>query len=635
LPHPQEHAPAVVAENRRRYELLVEMAGHYARQGDVERVLRATMAAANYAWLAPVGLLSDIRLERTVVHAVRGSGLVTVDGERHAGRVLHVLSEAYSIGGHTRLAWRWMSRDDRTSDVVLTNQLGPVPEPLIDSVRASGGDLHDLRSTAGGLLDRAHALRQHMDRADLVVLHVHPHDVIALAAANLPGVRPPVVYENHADLSFWLGVAGADLLCDLRTHARALDVELRGVPAERIGVLPMPVDAMPSPSGDALRRELGIRPEAIVALTVSADWKMHPSWGRGMHHVVDRMLQWSPQLSVVLVGATPNPDWARLSKRYPRRVFPVGTVPDPAPYFALADIYIESYPTRAGTSPLEAAVLGLPVVALADIPEDDPAHIFQTASPGLAGLPVATTAGQFAVAVRRLVLDPERRRREGAHIQAAVLAAHDGPGWRSRLESLYELARSLPASNVDALGESPTDDRYGAILLSAIAPASASPDPRQMMGPLGELFDSTMQSDTFAALSRDLGPLFRVRVATTWEEHDGWTSRLLELCSTHPRLSVSLPFLPVDDLDGRTTEARLIELLARAGRTPEEAGNLSVDSGRPHQNGPELTGELPFSDEALDWLEQLLISPMWSAPTGTEDRRPTQTVRTPAVAASA
>lgn len=66
--------------------------------GGTERVLRATLLAADDAWVARVGLLSGLRLERTVVHAVRGAGVVTVDGGRRAGRVLHVLSEAYGTG---------------------------------------------------------------------------------------------------------------------------------------------------------------------------------------------------------------------------------------------------------------------------------------------------------------------------------------------------------------------------------------------------------------------------------------------------------------------------------------------------------------------------------------------------------
>lgn len=624
---PLGHAPKVLAENRRRYEHLVETVQHYAGQGDVERTLRAATGAANFAWEVPVGLLSDVRLERTVVHAVRGSGVVSLDGDRRAGRVLHVLSEAYAVGGHTRLAWRWMSRDERTTDVVLTNQWGPVPDRLVEAVRAAGGDLSDLRSTTPGLLDRAHVLRQHMDRADLVVLHVHPYDAVVLAAVNLPGARPPVIYENHADHAFWLGVAGADLVCDLRPQARALDVGLRGVSDERIAVLPMPVDALPSPSGGTLRRELGIRPDAVVALTVSADWKMAASWGRGMHGVVDRVLRWCPTLSVVLVGATPSPEWARVQKRHPGRVFPVGRVPDPAPYFALADIYLESYPSRATTSALEAAVLGLPVVALADVPEDDIVNIFQAGSPGLADIPCAGTADQFAVAVRRLALDPELRRRTGAEAQAAVLAVHDGPAWRSGLESLYSQARSLPVVDVDSLAESPTDDRYGAMMLSAVAPAPVSPDPQALMAPLGDLFDSTMQADLFAASRRHMGTSLTVRAATGWELQPAWTTRLLEIAGAQSRLAVSLPFATGDDPHGTRSAACVVELLTGIGQTPETCGDITIDAVAPADAVLRVSDELPFLPQALDWLEGLVSSPCWEAPredapSGGPDERP-------------
>jgi hypothetical protein len=608
---PLEHAPSVLAENRRHYEALVEVALHHAALGDAERVLRAAMLAGRYAWLAPIDLLSDLRLERAVVHAVRGSGSVAVDGNRRSGRVLHVLSEALSIGGHTRLAWRWISRDVRTSDLVLTNQQGPVPDRLVETVRASGGELHELAPTHPELLDRARALRRHMDQADVVVLHVHPYDAVALAAVNLPGTRPPVVYENHADLSFWLGVGSADVLCDWRADARTLDVGLRGVPDERIGVLPMPMEAMESGSGDALRRQLGIRDDAVVALTVADDWKVAASWGRGMHHVVDKVLHWSPKLAVVLVGVTPNADWGRLAKRYPGRVFSVGKVLDTAPFYALADIYLESYPTRAGTTPLEAAMVGLPVLGLADIAEGTPAHIFQTGSPGLAGRPVETEVGQFAVAVRRLAVDAALRRSVGDATRAAVVAEHDGAGWLAHLEALYERARALPAVDVDDLGDSPADEQYGAMLLSAWAPGPVSPHPNHLAAHLGQLFDNRMKGDIFAALQRTAGPLLTVRVTAGWERHAAWTTRLLALAGAHPRLTVSLPFVDGDDANGTRSTDRLVAMLTDLGQSPEDCGDVRVESAPAREAGRSFTGELPFTPEALDWLDGVLSSGCW------------------------
>lgn len=609
---PLPHTPAVLAQNRRHYERLVELAVHHAGRGDVERVLRAATVAGNYAWLVPVGLLSDLRLERTVVHAVRGPGAVTVDGGRETGRVLHVLSEAYAVGGHTRQATEWMNRDPRTSDVVLTNQRGPVPDRVLESLRSSGGELHDLLPTTPGLLDRARALRRLMDAADLVVLTVHPYDAVALAAVNLPGSRPPVVYANHADHAFWLGVAGADLVCDWRVRARTLHAALRGVPDQRIGVLPLPMGPLPAASGEVLRQQLGIRPDAVVAVTVSADWKVAPAWGRGMHQVLDRVLHWSPQLSVVLVGVDPGPDWARLARRHPNRVFPVGRVPDPAPYLDLADVYLESYPVQAGTTPLEAALAGLPVVTLTDLPDDDLARIFQSPSPGLAGRPQAATAEKFAVAVRRLVADPELRRREGADGRAAVLAVHDGPGWLAAMEALYAQVRALPAVDVDDLGDSRADDRYGAMVLSATCPAPASPEPQQLAAPLGELFDAAMEADLFALSHRDLGPSLTVRTAAGWEAQPALTTRLLRLAGDHPRLTVSFPFAAGDDARGTRSAARLTELLAGIGQTPDSCGDIRVDSVAPAAV-PQVAGELPFAPAALDRLTALVSSPCWDA----------------------
>ena len=140
-----------------------------------------------------------------------------------------------------------------------------------------------------------------------------------------------------------------------------------------------------------------------------------------------------------------------------------------------------------------------------------------------------------------------------------------------------------------------------------------------------------MQLDLHAALTRDLGASFRVRVASGWHGHERWTGRLLELCSRHPRLSVSLPFVPDDGLRGERTEATLLALLADIGLGPEDCGDVSVDDDRPAAAGPELAGEPPFTDEVLDWLDALLVSPLWSAPSGAVRGR---AARTPATASA-
>jgi hypothetical protein len=251
-------------------------------------------------------------------------------------------------------------------------------------------------------------------------------------------------------------------------------------------------------------------------------------------------------------------------------------------------------------------MLGLPTVALVDVPEHDPVHIFQTGSPGLDARSVATTREKFAVAVRRLVVDPELRRRDGAAARAAVLAAHDGPGWRARLESLYAQARSLPAVEVEEVGESGTDDRFSAMLISALSPGTISPSPVQLAGPLGNLFDPAMQADLFVAAQRDAVTSLTLRVGAGWERERAWTTRVLALAADHPRLTVSLPFIANDDVHGTRSSAQLVAMLHELGQSPEDCGEIRVEI-----SAPPVVLDIPFSAAALDWLHGVLVSPCW------------------------
>ncbi|WP_448614104.1 hypothetical protein [Modestobacter sp. URMC 112] len=610
---PPAHVLRVLTENRVRYGRLLEVVERAAAEGDVERVLRGATVAANYAWRAPTGLLCDPSLERLVVTTAQGGEPATVDGGRSSGRVLHVLSEAYSVGGHTRLAWRWISRDPRRSDVALTNHAGPVPDELAATVAASGGRVHDLRPDSATLLGRATALRALIDRADLVVLHVHPYDAVALAAVNLPGTRPPVVLEDHADHAFWLGAGAADVVSSFRPFGQRLSTELRGVPAARSALLPLPIDALPSPAPRAdVRRSLGLPEDAVVGLTVAAANKLAPLFGRGMDSVLDRALTWCPQLVVLLVGAPPAGPWARLAARYPGRLRALGAVPDPAPYYAAADVYLESYPTRAGTSVLEAALTGLPTLALTDLPDDDLLGVYQAGMPGLLDQPRATTREQYVRTLRSLVADPDLRARRGAEVQAAVAAAHSGPAWTAALEALYARARTASAADVAELGDAVEDARYGAVLFTfANGPDAASPDPLSALGPVEHLDDEDLRADVFALAHRDLGRHLTVRIQPGWEGDPARTSRLLDLAAAHPRLAVSLPFVADDDVAGSRSSAVLVDLLAGLGQTPEDCGEIRVESQVPRDAVPRVTGELPLSTEALDWLERLVGSPSW------------------------
>lgn len=605
---PAAHTRSTLRENRRTYDQLVQITRAHAAAGDAERVLQSAMWAANYGWLAPTGRVGDIALERLVVHAVRGDGEVVVDGGRRSGRILHVVSEAYPTGGHTRLVSRWAARDHRRSDLALTNQSAPPPSWLVETITSSGGAVHDLAAAAVELLPRAVALRALIDEADVVVLHTHPYDVVALAAVNLPGTRPPVVLENHADHTYWLGVAAADLVCELRPESRTLDVPFRGVQVERTALLPMPLEPRPAVADDQLRGRLGIGRDAVVAVTVTDSWKVTADWGRGLHDVVDRLLRWCPELVVVLVGADPTPGWTKMASRYPGRAVAVGKVPDAGPFYAMADLYLDSYPIRSGTTPLEAAMAGLPVAALADLPPGDPAAILQAGSPGLADQPVSATLEQLVSTVRRLVADPVFRAARGAAARAGVEGSHSGPRWAAALEELYGRARASSAVDVDQLVEPPDAERLSLMFMSVWSlTGPGSPAAPVLAGPLRSLFGPGRWGDLLAVTSSP--PHLTFRAAAGWERSPDDARQLLSLAAATPHLTVSLPFVSGDAPDGARTGAVLVGLLADVGLDTENCGDVQVDARDPDEGA--VAGPLRLDSASTAWLAGVLRSPLW------------------------
>ncbi|MGY1601111.1 hypothetical protein [Geodermatophilus sp. SYSU D00815] len=598
-------------DNRQTYEQIVAAVRSHARRGDVERVLRTATVAANFAYNAPTGALADPELERLVRDAVRGDGAVRVDRQREDGRVLHVLTEGYAVGGHTRLAWRWVERDPRPADVALTMQHGPVPANLREAVARSGGRVYDLREGYPDLTARARVLRALMDGVGTVVLHVHPYDAVALAAASLPGARPPIVLENHADHTFWLGLGAADVVVDNRAIGRRVSRELRGVPDERLAVLPLPVEpAAGGSTRSAVREQFRLRPDQVAAVSVASAMKMAPIWGQGFDSLVGRLLIRIPELVVVLAGPTADGAWGRLVSTFPGRVFPLGLVEGVETLYPGMDVYLDSFPCGSITSTLEAAAAGLPPLSLQL--HQGYAQLFCTDAPGLADTGYAhTTQDEYVAALRALVEDPGLRRKRGEQVRSDVLAAHAGAGWDEALERVYRQVREVPVADLAEYPRPVVDTAYGSTLLPFTLGGRSAPEPAAFGAALGPQMDGRMRGDLFVA-GQDSGQRrLSVRVAPGWEDHPAWTARLVALAQEHPELTVSLPLAAEDDGSGARSVAALQPVLAVNGLTAEDCGDLNIDLRRPSSDGPAIEAELPPQPEVLDELELILTSPLW------------------------
>lgn len=404
----------------------------------LELALAWSLLAARSAVHHGFGTLASAALEEILLGAAERLPVPEEPGSRSGPtRWLHVMDQAYALGGHTALVERWteLDRRDARHRVLLLSQRGAIHQRLVQAMQAAGGDVTAL-DPGTPLVDRALRLRQEAWRhADRVVLHVHPWSVLPVVALGVAG-GPPVMLLNHLSQKFWVGGSIADLVLNLRDSALDWSRAHRGI--TRNALLPIPV---PRPRARetraAARHALGLPTDAIVLLTIGHAYKYRALPGLDFLEAAAAILRARPRTHLLAVGPREDAGWRALREATGQRARATGPRHDLALFHAAADVYLEGFPIGSPTAFLEAGLRGLPCVrAPADAPP--PFVIDGIAVRGLEQPP--DVAGYVSTAVA-LVDDLRRRASEGAALARAIETHHTESGWASHLMAAE---RALP-----------------------------------------------------------------------------------------------------------------------------------------------------------------------------------------------
>jgi glycosyltransferase involved in cell wall biosynthesis len=438
------------------------------RRKDPESLLRTAEYAGAFGWECHSGAFVLPMVEealREIRLTARPAGAGLEQGVR--GRTLHILTEAYPVGGHTRLVRRWIElMDDDAHAVVLVRQRHMldsawlVPEgrdvPIIDLL--GGGDSYRVR---------AERLAGMMGEARRVILHIHPDDAVAVAAAHqVPGMDLRLL--NHADHVAWLGAALPSVFLNLRQAGVRLGVARRGISLSSCDVVPIPIlEPLQIDRGKA-RAQLGVSEREVLLLTVATGYKYLPIEGRSLESPLSRALE-HPEVRLMAIGPGPeHPLFGRLAEQFPGRVQALGVMADPSIYRAAADIYLDSYPFCSPTSMLESAVLGTPVVSLQ--PNRGELEVLYSECPGL---PKEAYAADDEDGYQRLLegLLSTPGLRETRYLeQRNGMAIHLGPAWRNALSTHLDQTFDRPVW--EGSGLRPREDHLDTLL------AGLGQDPR-------------------------------------------------------------------------------------------------------------------------------------------------------------
>jgi hypothetical protein len=451
LAPPVEDSAAITANDAvvRRIEAVAD---RFAAAGSAEDAAACAQIGSMIAWMNHPGRFASAPFERVLRPGARALAPVSCpavpDDPR---RILHVMTEGYTTGGHTRLAWRWMLADsERVHGLALTRHR-PVPKTLIDAVAERGNEPIHACSPDATLLERAQQLRAAAAGYHLVLLHAHPDDPVPSlafgAARGTDTSRPPVVLVNHADHCFWLGREAADLVVSHRELGSKIAREQRGVPVARTALLPLPL-AGATASGDreTARRELGIAPDQVVLLTVGSAYKFVPVGGPHFLDAAEPVVARNPEAVLLAIGPSDSGRFLEARQRTGGRVRALGGLASIDHLYAAADVYLESYPCSSGTAVREAAAYGSAVLTFAPDPVE--AEMLGSDSSLADVWQRASTVEEYVDLATELIRDGAARAAWGDAARESVAESHDEARWVEGVEHVYR--RAIKLGPVDA-----------------------------------------------------------------------------------------------------------------------------------------------------------------------------------------
>lgn len=462
--HDEEHA------------LLVAHARRALERDRPEAAAAWAQIAGHHAWMNHTGRFASPELE--AVLAQLGARLPSPAPARPAAprpqEILHVVTQCYGTGGSTQAIACWVEQDHEVRHrVCITRQRGVAPPEKILAPLRAPSDLIRLDTRRGGLVQRAARLRALAAEADVVVLHLHPYDVVPAIAFAEARDLPPVVFVDHCDHVFWLGTGAARVFMHMRDSGRLLAGARRGIDPARSTVVPRPLrPAERSRARDEAKRALGIAPEQVLLVTAADGTKYRPVSAPGFLDLVVPVVERHDDVLLHAAGPPEDAAWRAAAERTGGRVRALGPLPDVRLLQEAADVYLDSYPFSSLTSLLEAGSLGVPAITFRGHP--DACAVLGADTRGVdEWLVRAADAGAYASALEALIADPAGRRERGARMERAIRETHTGDGWLAAVEELYALA---------AEAEAPAPAR-------AVAPQA---------GPLDVLVDRVMTETGFA-----------------------------------------------------------------------------------------------------------------------------------------
>ncbi len=357
-------ASTVLKSNKHVMDCMKEELTEQLRLKNYKDVLDIVSKIARFSVFNHTGLYSCEKCERALLECannlpeIENTKLFTKKDLKRR-KVLHVLSEGYSTGGHTRLVKNWVEIDkDSVHSVVTTWQSDTLPDWLLKTIDESGGEIISLDLISDDYLKRAMALRKiAYDWADIVILYVHMFDTIPVVAFGVDG-KIPILHVNHCDSNFWLGASIADIVIDFSEVSQLITLNKRGI--DKSEILPIPLKEKEVFSKSEVRKRYNLEDDVTIVLTIANERKYNSVNDINYFKIAKTLIENTDNTIIVVVGVdAENLYWKTLSNVTDNRVICFGATANIDDFYKISDIYLESFMVGSHTSKLDAILYDL------------------------------------------------------------------------------------------------------------------------------------------------------------------------------------------------------------------------------------------------------------------------------------
>lgn len=339
-------------------------------QNDDEKLIYLTFIGYLYS-VYVTGIYSSNGLENEIIKIAKKICFSpTVKPQK--GRMLHVMTKAYNVGGHTTIVNNWIRWDsDRQYSLVLTDmKYEELPSYIIETISLSHGEIICLE---GNYIEKAKQLLKVSQFFERIILHTHMYDVIPILAYSNCNWKIPVYFYNHADFRFSYGYSIADVVLNLNKFDLKKSKDYRGIADDKNEVLQSPnlgyIDSIviDKDINQDIISKYGIDRKEKLIVSMGDEFKYEDIIGYSFTDFVNRLIDESDDyIQFIIIG--PNPErkkWKELKEKTNGCARATGYIERQEAYvlIKMCDLFISSFPMRASGAEV-AEQWGVPYLSL-------------------------------------------------------------------------------------------------------------------------------------------------------------------------------------------------------------------------------------------------------------------------------